>query len=529
MCVKKIKRFDRPDSEENIKTLSGKTRHAEPFHLRLIDHFSSDEMALIVQIKRFFEWFQGDPVFQKQLNSGKFSPDTLDRMHRIGIAFNPDELSILWEYPDIVRRFYENCRTCHGKEMPEEISQKLEKYPLFSLWGRYIRKKSLFFREFMDDIVSHPFRIPANVRFDAWRLRRIASVRSELGYFSYVLDHPILAFELGDGCSVGCWFCAFSSRRLTRNFDYTENRDFFRQVVHICVELFGRNQASMALLYYGTEPHDNPHYVDFLKDYSEITGHILCTSTAVPTDTEWLHELIAFYRRHNSPWPRLSVLSKPMLFKIHELYSPDELRDVELLIQIKNARPKVTAGRILKEQKGLRDREDGHYLDDIVPQGSIACVSGFLVNMVKGRVQLVSPCYTCEKWPYSYRIFDEESFTDGEGFRCAVNTLIERNMPETPPGNMKMQFRDDFVYRSFERGFDLVSPNQVHHFHNKALHCPIGQLIAEGTHTYNELFDIAANQYGLNPMTVVAMVKKLFDDGFLNEVYVTDYSKGMPA
>jgi hypothetical protein len=42
-----------------------------------------------------------------------------------------------------------------------------------------------------------------------------------------------------------------------------------------------------------------------------------------------------------------------MLFKIHELYSPEELRDVELLMQLKQGpRRKVTAGRILKEQDG---------------------------------------------------------------------------------------------------------------------------------------------------------------------------------
>ncbi len=482
-------------------------------------------MALIVQIKRFFEWYQGDPVFQKQLHSGRFSPETLDRMQRIGIGFHPEELAILWEQPDVVQRFYVSCRTCRHEEIPAEITQKMKQYPLFFLWGRYILKKSLFFREFMDDIASHPFRIPGNPRFDAWRLRRIAAVRSELGYFSFVLDHPILAFELGDGCSVGCWFCAFSSRRLTKNFNYTENRAFFREVAHTCVELFGKNQASMALLYYGTEPHDNPDYIDFLKDYSEITGHPLCTSTAVPTDPEWIRELIRFYRRYNSPWPRLSVLSKSMLFKIHELYSPEELRDVELLMQIKNVRPKVTAGRILKEQKGLRDRKDGHYLDDIVPQGSIACVSGFLVNMVKGRVQLVSPCYTCEKWPYSYRVFDEAYFTDPESFRRAINTLIEKNMPETPFGDMKMQFRDDFVYRPLETGFDLVSPNQVHHFHHKALHGPVGKLIAEGIHTYSQLYDITTDQCGLNPMMVAALVKKLFDGGFLNEVYEADHSR----
>jgi hypothetical protein len=134
-------------------------------------------------------------------------------------------------------------------------------------------------------------------------------------------------------------------------------------------------------------------------------------------------------------------------------------------------------------------------------------------------VQLVSPCYTCQKWPYSYRIFDEATFSDAAGFRRAVETLIERNMPENPPKNMLVQFRDDLAYRPTEVGFDLASPNQVHHFRNASLHGPAGALIAEGTHTYAELYEIMTEQHKLNLIAVIMMVKKLFDDGFLNEVY----------
>jgi radical SAM family RiPP maturation amino acid epimerase len=496
------------------------SQDANNFHLKLLQQFSDDEMAQLVQLKRFFEWMQGDPAFAKQVDSGSFSSATLERLHRIGITFNPDELAILWKYPEMVQRVLLNCQARYAEDLPEDIRQTIAQYPLFGIWEKFLKTKNRLFREYVQDVSSKPFRILRSPKFDAWRLRRISAVRSELGWFSYVLDHPILAFELGDGCSVGCWFCAFASRKLTQNFDYTEHRDFFRQVAQICVDLFGPNQASMALLYYGTEPHDNPHYLDFVKDYTEITGHPVCTSTAVVHDTAWMRELIAFYRQYQAPWPRLSVLSKAMLHKIHDLYSPEELRDVELLMQVKTGpRRKVTAGRILKEQGGMRERAEGHYLDGIVPQGSIACVTGFLINMVRGSIQLVSPCYTCQKWPYSYRIFDEATFTDAEGFRQAMETLIARNMPENPPKDMLMQFRDDLAYRPTEEGFDLVSPNQVHHFRQKTLHSPLGKLIAEGTHTYDDLYDLMMDHGNINPMSVIAMVKKLFDDGFLNEVY----------
>lgn len=495
------------------------TENPEDFHTRLLREFSADEMSLIVQLKRLFEWAQGDPAFEKQLSSGNMSPATVERLQRIGITFNLDEVAILWKYPEAAQRFVLNCQARHEEVLPEEIMQKIAEYPLFVLWGRYLTAKNRLFRAYMGNIADKIVRIPANPKFDAWRLRRIATTHSELGYFSYMIDHPILAFELGDGCSVGCWFCAFATHKLTQNFDYEQHRDFFRQVTQVCVDLFGRQETSLALLYYGTEPHDNPHYLDFVKDYTEITGFPVCTSTAVPTDPVWMRELIAFYRQSNSPWPRLSVLSKSMLHKIHDLYSPEELRDVELLMQIKHGtRKKVTGGRILQETAGLREREEGHYLDEIVPQGSIACVSGFLINMVRRSIQIVSPCYTSQKWPYGYRVFDEATFTDAEDFRRVMQALIDRNMPENPPRDMIMQFRDDFVYRPTETGFELASPNQIHHFRNPALHKPLGKLLAEGTHSYDGLYDILTAQYGCNPMIVVIALKNLFDNGFLNEV-----------
>lgn len=500
-------------------TTSNTYDNTEDFYQRLLRAFSAEEMSLIVQLKRFFEWTQGDPVFEKQVSSGNLLPATVERLQRIGVTFNLDEVAILWKFPEAAQRFILNCQARREEVLPDDVTQKIAEYPLFTLWGRYLATKNRLFRGYMSDVVTQAIRIPANPKFDAWRQRRIAATRSELGFFGHTIDHPILAFELGDGCSVGCWFCAFAARKLTQNFDYNEHRDFFRQVAYVCVDLFGRYESSLALLYYGTEPHDNPHYLDFVKDYTEITGFPVCTSTAVPTDPAWMRELIAFYRQSNSPWPRLSVLSKAMLLKIHDLYSPEELRDVELLMQnTRGPRKKVTAGRILKEEAGMRERESGHYLDEIVPQGSISCVSGFLINMVKRSIQIVSPCYTSQKWPYSYRVFDEAAFTDAEDFRRAMEALIDRNMPESLPKDMQLQFRDDLVYRPTEQGFDLVSPNQIHHFRNPALHGPLGQLIAEGAHCYTALYDAMTAQYGCNPMTVLAVLKNLFDNGFLNEV-----------
>ena len=99
--------------------------------------------------------------------------------------------------------------------------------------------------------------------------------------------------------------------------------------------------------------------------------------------------------------------------------------------------------------------------------------------------------------------------------------MIERNMPKAAFSNMPMRFRDDLAYRQTDEGFDLISPNQVHHFRGE-IYGTFGSLIVGGELKYNELFDIISDSRQINPMFVVSVVKNLFDGGFLDEVYHAD-------
>ena len=491
-----------------------KKKHPNPY-LRALEPFSPEELDLISQVKRFFECVQAEPGFRDELGARRVLPERRERLRQIGVTFDLDEIAVLWEEPEAVGPFMASLQSLCQDELPEEPPDAFESSRPLHLWARCAVRRAQMGRE----LRGRPVRVPKSPNLDAWRQRRIAATRSELGFFGHHIDHPVFAFELGDGCSVGCWFCAFATRKLTENLDYPAHRDFFRSVIQSCVELFGKGPASAALLYYGTEPHDNPHYFDFIKDHAELTSRPSCTSTAVPADTKWLRELIAYYRQWALPWPRLSVLSPGMFRQIHDLYSPEELRDVQLLMQMKNQpRKKVTGGRILEEQAGLRDREEGHYLDDLVAQGSIACVSGFLTNLVNRTIQLTSPCYTSERWPYGYRVFDEATFADADDFPRVIEQLIERNMPSAPASDQPARFRDDLAYRPTDEGFDLVSPNQVHHFRGQRVYGVLGRLMAANGLTCEGLYNAMLGEHGINPMVVVAVVKKLFDEGFLDEV-----------
>jgi len=485
--------------------------------LELFEAFSNQERSTLAQIKRFFEWTEGDPEFCRELDAGTCRPETLERLRRIGVSFDLNELAILWKSPENVQQFMMAVRKKKTGELPANVLDEIAAYPLFHLWTRFIALKEELYATLRNRVLP----VTNNPAFADWRMRRVQSARSELGIYGYNISHPVLSFELSDGCSVGCWFCGFAARKLTKNLDYSTQKEYFRDIVRACVDIFGAEQTGRTMLYCGTEPHDNPHYFDFLRDYTDICDFAPFTSTAVGTDAPWLRQLMAFYKERNFIASiRISVLSKAALFKIHELYSPEELLDIDLLMQMKeHLRPKVASGRVLKDEDGLRGRQDGEYLTGgAVPQGTIECMSGFMVNLVTRTIQLISPCYSSTKWPLGYRVFDAASFTDADDFHREIERLIDRNMPTSPRADMPMRFRDDLRYRPTDEGFDLISPNQVHHFRGKEPHRFLGDAISQQTLTYKELIEeMVKNQFNL--ITAVAMVKSLFDNGLLDEVY----------
>ena len=482
----------------------------------ILDAFTQEQLYLISQVKRFFEWYEGDADFRASVNTGQVNDEQQRRMKQIGIDFPVREMALVWENPEIIKECTSPKRSSEHADILTRHTELLHDYPLLALWLRFILHQRMRIEE-----VCKQRRLPdsQNTRFENWRTRRINSAQSELGGYNSYIDHPILALELSEGCSVQCWFCSFSAQKLGRILDYQENKDFFRGVARACADIFGSKAAGLAMLYYASEPFDNPRYIDYLRDYADITGAVTCTSTAVCADKKWIDDLLAFYRPYNLPWPRLSVLSTKILHKIHDQHTPYELRDVSLLMQLKDSgQPKVLGGRILAQKDDMRQCNGKNDLPGSIPQGSIACVTGFLINLVRKDIKLVSPCYVSEKWPCGYRIFDQASFDTVDDFHSAMLDMIERNMPETPPAHMPLQLRDDLVCRTAEKGFDLVSPNQILHFQNKSVFQALGELLIKPPVSYADAFDILLDKYGQNPLEVQAVLKNLFNNGLLDEV-----------
>jgi len=176
----------------------------------------------------------------------------------------------------------------------------------------------------------------------------------------------------------------------------------------------------------------------------------------------------------------------------------------------------VSGGRIFEKKQDMRERDSSNYLQDVVPQGTIACVSGFYINLVNRVIKLVSPCYISQRWPLGYRVFDEASFETAEDFNRILLRMIERNMPESPADNLLLKLRDDLVCKTFEDGFDLVSPNQIHHFRKKKLFRSLGNLFTDPPITFREAFDKLLED-GYSFFEVQAVLNNLFHNGFVDE------------
>jgi radical SAM family RiPP maturation amino acid epimerase len=493
-----------------------------PEYAELFSSFTPDEHALLPQIKRFFECYEGDKELRDNLIGNRVTAEQRALLKEIGITFEVEALSPLWNNFAV----FERAMLEPESDATAQAEALVAAHPVLDLWLRFRQRRAEIFFEQRRWMTTAP---SDSRRYTKWRARRIQATRSELGIYGHVIDHPALAIELAVGCSVGCYFCAFDAKKLEKVFDINvpENRQLFREMSASLRHRLGWN-AGHALLYWSTEPADNPHYVEFMKEYQKVTGCPVCTATA-RADEKWVSDLLAHYRPQNQPWPRISVLTRSIMYKIHKRFTPEEARDMTLLMQQKDGeetRKKVPGGRDkmlarLDTYEDLRDKDIERRPEDMeVPQGSIACVSGFLINIIEKTIKVISPCYTTAERRYGYRVFDEVTFTDGADFDRQLVSLIERKMVVEPYDAMPMRFRDDLRYRPRPDGFRVTSRQQVHELIGDEVYAPLGELLHQGTLTYAEVIDELVDRHGFNPMTVAAAITGLFDEGFLCEMEV---------
>ena len=248
-----------------------------------------------------------------------------------------------------------------------------------------------------------------HVGFAAWHGRQDLRCGLELGQrLNTELMHLPAVFELSSGCSVGCPFCGLSAGRLTGvSRADAETMKLFRDLAAGALELLGPGVRE-AILYYATEPQDTPDYLRFAEAFREICGRMPVMTTAVPMrDPEKTRRILEADRGAERRIHRFSLLSEDVFRKCTECFRPEETLYVDFL-------PRYREARIGLVQAGRGMAADG-YENLMTDQGTIACVSGFIVNLADRTLRLSTPCRADARRPNGEMVSGPEPFsTAGE-------------------------------------------------------------------------------------------------------------------
>jgi radical SAM family RiPP maturation amino acid epimerase len=471
-----------------------RNRSAEDYR-RIVDSRTSGEIRTLAHLKRLWERYFGDYRFRKMLREDLAAAEVAARACGIDVPLEP-ALPILC--PDGQRNFADG-----------------ERWALARMWNQYQSDLSNWARGY-NQYGATP---DSNPRFDAWRRRQIARCRTMLSGGSRHLPHSILAFELSQGCSVGCWFCGVSARRLRANFRYTdENAQLWRAVLEQAVALFGV-AAQTGFCYWATDPSDNPDYPEFLEDYWRVTGALPQTTTAMPLrNLDFTRRIMELYERYRCVNNRFSVLNLKTLDALHATFTAEELMTVDLVLQNpETGMAKVNIGRALEwrgRRRGVPEFEPA--IDIVNSQNTIACVTGFLISMVTRTIQMITPAPTGERCPLGYWIVGESRFDDARSFRSAIDALIAYDPGSDLGHGRRLRFRKDLVYSREPGGFSLQCPVKRFTIRGFAGADQLGDLIASGNTTADQIHAALATA-GADVIIVAAALGDLLEAGLLDE------------
>lgn len=448
---------------------------------------SAPETVSVSHIKRFRERWTADPAFREQV-----SVEPYKAVIRYSLKVDPEEIRPLWD-----------------SEVAEKNGKKIPVNPQVKRFFEFVENSQA-----SAEIIKSAAASSSSPHFKAWRGRQIARTTSQ--FKKSVQDailHAPVCFELSKGCSVGCWFCGVSALRLSDIFIYNqENANLWHEVLKLMKEILGF-AAGAGFCYWATDPLDNPDYEKFCSDFHEVLGMFPQTTTAQPMkDPARTRALLELSREKGCPLNRFSILSLKMLNQVHEEFSAEELAFVKLVLQNEESgQLKANAGRARE-----RNLKKGEEVSEFPKQGTIACVTGFLFNMVDRSAKLISPCNADDRWPLGYIVYDEGTFSDVNDLKILLERMISDNMPLTVRPNELINFRRDLKYESLDDGFQLSTRFKTFKFRHESYLKELGEVIHKGGKTAEEIASMFDTR-GVSPAHIFHNLNLMLDRGVLDD------------
>ncbi|MDQ5910611.1 MAG: Radical family RiPP maturation amino acid epimerase [Pseudomonadota bacterium] len=471
--------------------------------------FGPGEIKIIANFKRLIERYRGDPEFRR--TAVEYPTQRDDLLMNAGITLDRSTREVLWKRFEDGQRF-------------SLVESDLIDHPELRLFADWSTRYEQHLHDLKDQLnaVGH-------LRLAAWRNRHIQRFVSENMGAEQVVS-PFLAYELSKGCSVGCWFCGFSAERLQGYFPYTaENARLWQNILNIGQELYGP-VSQFSLCYHGTDPFDNPDYFLFLHDYFACYGLYPQTTTALPLKKlSMTREMLRLREKSPTLPDRFSVLSLSILRKIHETFSPVDLRYVELVLQNPGALGlKSSSGRARNNPQKVATANRPvieRYAPASAGQDALTneCLCGYLVNLVDRTIKLISPCPSSDQWPNGYRIHAQRTFRDAAEYRAFLEQSMTEWMPDKLAWQDPISFRSDLVFTRLEEGFSLTSRVRRHTLTGKSWYALLGELIAGDELSVMEITSRLASA-GASLPEVASLINRLFDKGLLQEPEISPFS-----
>ncbi len=449
----------------------------------------------VSHLKRFIERWRADSSFRKAL---PLQPAEISASH--GLLTDPEILRPYWE----------------GKESPSDPE------PLAIKRYRFFTREKLLHREKLRCVEC----APSDSRHRVWRERQIRRTMGHLGARSHDgIVHAPFAIELCDGCSVGCWFCGVSAKKKGGDHLYTPNNAVeWREILQALRERLGP-AAGTGFLYWASDPLDNPDYELFAADFARICGRFPQTTTSIAhRHCERVRSLLRLSMEMGCTINRFSILSLSAFNTIMEYFTPEELLYCELVCQNNEATlMQSSAGRARGNQ---RLKAKAAQLEDSAAwsetPGTIACVSGFLVNMVTRSIRLITPCPASPLWPNGYWILDERTFSSATHFAELLDEMVEDNCRGHLRHDDLVRFRADIRHESTPQGFILHSYGSVKTY-GRPQSPPseflreLGETIAAGKSSAGKIALDFEDRHGRPPEETFILLNRLFNNGDIHE------------
>ena len=382
------------------------------------------------------------------------------------------------------------------------------------------------YRKFIQSKLQHCIEIreshPEHIKWRRWRQRMLNATLWRDGPRKHAkLVHAPFTIELTKGCTVGCWFCGVDAAKYQGHVEINGQTELiWKQLLTSFRNIAGINSAQHGFCYWATDPFDHPEYEWFLEHFHDILGYWPQTTTAqVMQHTERMRKLFIHIKDRNAFVQRFSMVRSGDFDAIHDYFTPEELMMCELIPQYDDRlSPKATAGRVrelvLNRQQNNKPIPI-HY--NLHATGSIACVSGFLINLVQQSLKIITPCNASERWPLGYRVLAEDTFEGAHDIESVLFRMLDNSLSVSLQAHDRLVPYNDIVFTATETNTLCATKNgytfSVPNISNASY---FAELLQDGGMTVAEICASRSKLEADNLYTLITL-NQLYDQGLFDE------------